>query len=240
MYKNSTCSPTALQAEPLMLVEEINHRVFNEYAQAIASIRLAAKGLKSDEARDELASVASRLQLYADAHRAHQAPVGAYSADLAVYLETLCVAVMAARLEGRGVLLTFSATPVLLAAERCWLVALIVSEFITNSARHGLRGGAGNMRVELELDSSWVSCRVIDDGVPLKTPAPGRGMDIVTGLASALDGQAAWRFSARGTLAELIFPLHPEVENAGRVSSGSHWMTAQQINCSPTTIGNLS
>jgi two-component sensor histidine kinase len=240
MYKNSTCSPTALQAEPLMLVEEINHRVFNEYAQAIASIRLAAKGLKSDEARDELASVASRLQLYADAHRAHQAPVGAYSADLAVYLETLCVAVMAARLEGRGVLLTFSATPVLLAAERCWLAALIVSEFITNSARHGLRGGAGNMRVELDLDVAWVSCRVIDDGLAPKTLMPGRGMDIVTGLANVLGGQAAWRFGARGTIAELTFPLHPQVKKARRVSGGVARIAPQQISSFPTTNGNLS
>jgi two-component sensor histidine kinase len=240
MSDHAICSPAALLVQSLILVEEINHRIFNEYTQAIASIRLAAKKIHSNEAHVELASMASRLQRYADVHRAHQAPVGTCSVDLAIYIERLCVAVTSARLEDRGVQLTFAAVPVILAAERCWLVALIVSEFMTNSARHGLRGGAGNMRVELELDNSWVSCRVIDDGVPLKTSAPGRGMDIVTGLASALGGQAAWRFSARGTIAELIFPLHPEVENAGRVSSGSHWLSAQQINCFPTTIGNLS
>jgi two-component sensor histidine kinase len=240
MYNNTICSIAALQAGSLILVEEINHRIFNEYAQAIASIRLAARRLGSDQAREELGLVASRLQLYADAHRAHQAPVAPYSADLAIYLETLCVAVTAARLEGRGVLLSFAATSVLLATERCWLVALIVSEFISNSARHGLRGGAGNMRVELELDSAWVSCRVIDDGIPPRTLKPGRGMDIVTGLAGMLGGQAAWRFGAAGAIAELTFPIQLPDEKAASSLGGHTQVVAPQISSSPKTRGIMA
>ena len=62
--------PTPSQAEQLILVEEISHRLDNEYAQVIAGIRLAAKGIASSEARAALTSAATRLLSYAEAHRA--------------------------------------------------------------------------------------------------------------------------------------------------------------------------
>jgi two-component sensor histidine kinase len=240
MYDNALSLVKPRPVKPLVLVEEINHRVFNDYSQAIASIRLAAKNHISVEVREALASAALRLHLYADAHRAHQAPSGPNGTDLAIYLEALCVAITAARLEDRGVQLTFAAQPMILPADRCWLVALIVSELITNAARHGLCGGSGNIRVELELDRAWVSCRVIDDGLAPKNPKPGKGMDIVSDLASALGGQAAWRFGAPGAIAELTFPLHLEIEKTTRNLSESPGMEARQIGSPPSTNGNAS
>jgi NAD(P)H-dependent FMN reductase len=71
-----TISPASAPIEPLILVEEISHRVVNEYSQAIAIIRLAAAEVVSREAREALGSAATRLIHFAEAHRALQAPRG--------------------------------------------------------------------------------------------------------------------------------------------------------------------
>jgi two-component sensor histidine kinase len=45
----------------LTLVEEISHRVLNEYSQAIMSLSMAAREATNPEARLALTAVASRL-----------------------------------------------------------------------------------------------------------------------------------------------------------------------------------
>ena len=62
--------PAPLRLEPLILVQEISHRVVNEYTQAIAGIRLAAAGVASPEGRLALVAAATQLHVYAEAHRA--------------------------------------------------------------------------------------------------------------------------------------------------------------------------
>jgi len=114
----------------MILVEEISHRVVNEYTQAIACIRLAAAGVASVEAREALTEAATKLRNFADAHRALQAPRSADSVDLGEYLARLCAANMAAGLQDRGVRLNLLCETVHLSSERCWRAALIVSEFV--------------------------------------------------------------------------------------------------------------
>ena len=192
--------------EPLILVQEISHRVVNEYTQAIATIRLAAARMTSVEGRDVLTTTASRLRSYAEAHRALQAPVPHGCADLGDYLRKLCSAVSVAHLRERGVRLTLRADAISLPADRCWRVALIVSELITNSVRHGLRNGPGRILVELREGDATNSCRVKDDGRPSSIAKPGRGITVVQGLAVELGGYVAWACDDDGTSAELIFP----------------------------------
>jgi two-component sensor histidine kinase len=206
MHPATSYLPVPSKAKPLLLVEEISHRVINEYAQAIAGIRLAAREVASNEAQVALAAAASRLLSFAEAHRALQAPVLSGNVDLADTLTRLCATMSVARLQERGVRLTLSASSVMLAADRCWRVALIVCELITNGMRHGLQGGPGNIRVEMEVGDQTTICRVVDDGCGKGMIKPGRGFDVVTGLASEIGGWIGWCFAPDRTTAELIFP----------------------------------
>jgi two-component sensor histidine kinase len=196
----------ATRADPLILVQEISHRVVNEYTHAIAAIRLAAADIPSVAARTALLRTAAALRDFAEAHRALQAPDTDARANLGEYLERLCSAITTATLRDRGIRLTLATEPVLLPADRCWRVALIVSELITNAARHGLKGGSGEILVEIEDAAGEVICRVGDNGRPDATRAPSRGMSVVRGLAAELGGVVAWRFTADGATAELTFP----------------------------------
>lgn len=205
--QTNTLSPSIIrQSDPLVLVAEISHRVINEYSQAIAGIRVAAQRTASGEAQEILANAVTRLLTFAEAHKALQAPRPGDNLDLAEYLTRLCKAVTAASLQERGIRLILTADCATLSAERCWRVALIVSELITNGVRHGLKNGAGNIRVEVANDGPDISCRVIDDGHGSPKPKPGRGFAVVTGLAEELGGTMRWLFTADGTVAELIFP----------------------------------
>jgi two-component sensor histidine kinase len=195
---------------PLILVEEISHRVINEYTHAIAEVRLAAGKTASAEARSVLISVADQLHRCADAHRALQAPAGDVSADLGKSLERLCAAVTAARLDHRGIALTLIPQAIRLRADRAWRVALIVSELITNAVRHGLQSRIGCIRVELTSVGQDVACRVGDNGKARIDAWPARGSSIVRGLAAELGGQVVWSFAPTGTVAELTFPLNHE------------------------------
>jgi two-component sensor histidine kinase len=146
MRVNSACSRVP-GIEPLLLIEEISHRVYNEYAQAIAGIRAAARNAGSSAARGALESAAARLVQFADAHRALQAPRENEEMDLAGHLRTLCAVTTAATLRDRDIHITLDAKPTILLAGRCWRVALIVAELITNSVRHGFQGQSGEIRV---------------------------------------------------------------------------------------------
>jgi two-component sensor histidine kinase len=209
MYENIIYSPRTTQPHDVVLMSEMTHRVINEYSHAIANIRLATADLASPEARQVLSEIAVTLRNFANAHRALRLPRAGGAIDLGDYVARLCAATMAAGLTERGVRLQLSCDTVHLSSERCWRVALILSELITNSVRHGLRGGPGQVTVEIEDNGDTVSCRVTDDRIAPPKIQPARSISVVAGLATDLNGQVAWRFGPCGATATLSFPKRP-------------------------------
>ncbi len=136
-------------ADRMILVDELNHRVLNEYTQIIASISLAATRTVNLDARSALTDAASMLRAFAEVHRALQSPATTEEADLGEYLARLCAAFSRARLHDRGVRLLLVQNSLPMAADRCWRVGLIVAELITNSARHGFKDGGGVIIVDI-------------------------------------------------------------------------------------------
>lgn len=192
---------------PLTLVDEISHRVLNDYTHAIATLRLAAADTPSLRARAALAMVAERLQAYAEVHRALRPPRLTEQTDLGDHLQRLCEALTAARLADRGVRLTFIRSTVRMKAHQCWRVGLIVSELMTNAVRHAFAERGGELVVELSSSAGLVYCRVSDNGrATIARPQPGRGRTIVDALARQLGGDVDWLFDAAGATVTLSFP----------------------------------
>ena len=193
--------------DQLLLVEEISHRVLNQYAIAIASIGVEASCITDEDARAVLERAASRLRAQANAHRALQPPAFVGDVDLGAYLGRLCAALYDAMLCDRGVKLTLAHDQIDLAAERCWRVGLIFVELMTNSFRHGFKGGGGTIVAEVRLIGGEVHCQVADDGGSLPNPSASRGRRVIEGLARDLGGEVSWDFDTRGVTAALSFPL---------------------------------
>ena len=200
-------APNPKAGGSLMLVEEISHRVLNEYTRAISAISLAAARSTDPGARLTLKEAADELRAYAEAHRVLQAPRMAEMLDLGSYLERICTAMSASTLSASGVRLTLIQNEVSLSADRCWRVGLIVSELITNAARHGLRWGGGDIVVEVTANADKAFCRVDDNGRSNARPTMGRGRTLIDGLAEDLGGYAEWFFGVNGVSVLLHVPL---------------------------------
>jgi two-component sensor histidine kinase len=190
---------------PLHLVEEISHRVANEYAEAISGLSLAAAGPIGGELRQALRHAADRLHAHAENHRALLPPMEA-RVNLADYIGRVCAAFSRATLAERRVGLVLKADDVWLASDRAWRLGLAVAELIRNAARHGLHGRAGVIWVQVTLSCGDVVCLISDDGIAPARLAPGRGTALVQALAGELGGVVEWRSGDPGCLACLRVP----------------------------------
>jgi hypothetical protein len=101
-------------------------------------------------------------------------------------------------------------------SQRCWRLGLIVSELITNSVRHGLGESRGAICVELVPASSFIKCRVTDNGTSQPVIRPGRGLEIVAALARSLGGTIDHEFGPQGATSVLVFPAVDEMPSAER------------------------
>jgi two-component sensor histidine kinase len=204
-------SSEAISLQPLHLIDEISHRVVNEYTEAICALGQAATAAHDVQARLALTSAATRLRAQVEAHRALQAPAIAGPMDLADYIGQLCACLARAQLAENGMRLRVTADEVWLDADRCWRVGLIVAELVRNAARHGLSGGAGAIWVVVEDAAGHVRCSVCDDGGGSPGVRAGRGRRLVQALAGELGGFVAWSFAPNGCCAVLEFdrPLEP-------------------------------
>jgi two-component sensor histidine kinase len=196
-----------------LLLREFSHRINNEFTSAIGMISVVAGHVANSEAKAALAAVQDRLHSYARVHHALQMPEHNGRIDAAAYLRQLCRAICAAKLKAKGIELLFVERKFQMDSQRCWRLGLIVSELITNSARHAFRDDGGLIRVELLPSTSVIECRVTDNGTGKPIVRPGNGTNIIASLANSLGGTIAQHFGPQGSMTVLAFPAEIETNN---------------------------
>jgi two-component sensor histidine kinase len=196
-------------ADGQLLVREMAHRINNEFASAISLISLTAARTDNEEVKLALAGVADHLHGYARVHRALQMPMRIERVNASEYLRSLCRSISQSKLAYRGIELVYVDSRVELSSERCWKLGMIVSELVTNAARHAFGEGGGTIRVELSAIGAFVECRVIDNGAVRAQIRPGQGTRIIEALARGLDGEIARKFGPNRTTSMLVFPQWP-------------------------------
>lgn len=201
----------------LVLVEEFAHRALNEYTHAIATLSHAARDVGDDMARRQLCDAVDRLHAFALAHRALAMPVAGAPRDVAEYITGVCSALADAFLPETGLRLNLTTPDTVLPGDRCWRLALIISELIHNALRHG--GRDGEIVVELTSIRPELICRVSNSGACPSAPGFGRGRRIVSALAEELGGSANWVFSPSGASVWVILPLDDDV----KTNDDPHW-----------------
>jgi two-component sensor histidine kinase len=197
-----------------VLLREFSHRVGNEFASAAGAISRAAAQARNVEVKSALAAVEDLLHNYASVHRCLRMPEHDVRIDATAYLRELCRAISRSKLDRRGINLLLVEHDVRMDASRCWRVGLIVSELITNSARHAFADRAGVIRVELTASAAFYKCHVADNGCGEPTIRPGQGLTIVHALAKGLEGTISQDFGPHGARSILKFPSRTRV--AGR------------------------
>jgi two-component sensor histidine kinase len=193
-------------ADEQLLVREMAHRINNEYASAISLVSLTAARTNNEEVKLALAGVVDHLHSYARVHRALQMPLQIESVNASEYMRSLCQSISQSKLGHRGIELIYVESPVELSSERCWKLGMIVSELVTNAARHAFGEGGGTIWVELSTIGAFIECRVIDNGAVRGQIRPGQGTKIIGALARGLDGEVTQIFGPNGTTSTLVFP----------------------------------
>jgi len=200
-----------------LLLRELNHRIRNELNSAIYAV--SAKAVQSDSVavKAALLDVVDLLHQCADVHRAQRMPDQGRLTDAARYLQQLCFSVTKYRLDRLAIRVLFSADDLRLEGERCWKLGLIVSELLTNVARHAqFDGRHPELRVELMLGGNVVKCGVSDNGSAPESIRRGRGLTIIGELAGSLGGRVHTSCAAEGSAFLLTFPLtEAEQRSAG-------------------------
>src|SRR5450631_776308 len=203
-----------------LLLRELDHRIKNELTSAIYAV--SAKAVRSDNVvvKAALLDVVDFLHRWADVHRALQMPDQGRLTDAARYLQQLCFSITKYRLDCLAIRVLFSADDLRLEGERCWKLGLIVSELLTNVARHvQFDGRHPELRVELMLAGNIVKCRVSDNGSAPEPIRRGRGLAIIGELASGLRGRVHTSCAADGYAFLLTFPL---TEAEQRAAGAAH------------------
>jgi two-component sensor histidine kinase len=200
-------------SEARLLLREFSHRINNEFTSAIGMISVVAGHVADSEAKAALAAVQDRLHSYARVHHALQMPEHNGHIDASAYLRQLCRAICAAKLNAKGIELLFVERKFQMDSQRCWRLGLIVSELITNSARHAFRDNGGSIRVELLASTSVIECRVTDNGTSKPIVRPGNGTNIIASLVNSLGGTIAQHFGPQGSMTILVFPAEIETNN---------------------------
>jgi len=155
-----------------VLLRELDHRIKNELTSAICAVSAKALQSKNAAAKAALLDVVDLLQHWGDVHRALYLPDRGRLTDAAEYLQQLCFAVTKYQLDRLAIRVSFSADDLRLEGERCWKLGLILSELLTNVARHAQFDDRDpKLRVELMLAENIVKCRVSDNGT---APEPVR------------------------------------------------------------------
>ena len=198
-----------------LLLRELNHRVNNELTSTIWAI--SAKAVKSDDVavKAALLDVVDLLYDYADVRNALRMPAPGHLTDAASYLQHLCFSIAKYRLDRLGIRLLCSVDDLWLEGERCWKLGLIVSELLTNVARHA-RFDERHPEAELKLllAGNIVRCAVSDNGSASDLILRGGGLTIVGELASSLGGRVHASCADEGCCFLLTFPLTESEQRA--------------------------
>ena len=203
-----------------LLLRELNHRIMNELTCAVSAV--SAKAVQSDSVavKAALLDVVDLLHRCAAVHRSLRMPDQGCLTDAAKYLQELCFSVAKYRLEGLAMRVLFSADDLRLEGARCWRLGLIVSELLTNVARHAQFDVRDpELRVELRLAGGIVKCKVSDNGSAPEPIRRGRGLTIIGELVSDLGGRVHASCAAEGCSFLLTFPL---TEGEQRAAGAAH------------------
>lgn len=189
-----------------LLIREMTHRVNNELASVISMVTRASRYCDG-EAKRVLGDVVERLDHYVRIHRALQMPEPGILIDASEYFRRLCLSISRSKLSERNIRLMLIDCPLLLAAERCWLLGMIVNELITNATRHAFGPAGGKIWVEFSQEQGLARCVISDDGGAAADARPRNGLKIIGSLVDSLGGTFEQRFSARGSVAAVVFPV---------------------------------
>jgi two-component sensor histidine kinase len=194
------------------LFEELQHRVKNHIAIITGMVRMRARTVQSDEARDELRGLGERIDTLRLLHELLYIAGSVEELSLRPFIVQLVENLCQLNEHGSGpIRLQFDIEEIKLAPDVAVPLWLILNEFVTNSLKYALDGRGDTISVEIDpLESGVLRLRITDNGkgLPLRIeasrPGSGTGKKLIDGLARQIGANPVWS-SGPGTALYLEF-----------------------------------
>ena len=124
------------------------------------------------------------------------------------FFENLCGALSEAVLGPAGIRCAASIENGLLPAWQCHRLALMLTELVTNAAKHAFPNKTGALiRIEVVNRGGRWLCAVADNGVGATGPLQGAGSRILQGLARSISARMHGEAGQGGTRVTIAMPL---------------------------------
>ncbi|MCY7339431.1 MAG: histidine kinase [Sphingomonas bacterium] len=185
-----------------VLRREIDHRVKNSLASIAAVIQLQSARSDSADAQGALAAVGSRLTALSALHEEMQLSSDGESVDAAKLIERAVAKL--SLIVGEKVGFALDLAPTMVPSDHANAIALIVNEFVTNSARHGFGDSAGTIAITLRGRAGGYALTLSDDGradaqaVERVERNQGLGSRVVGSLARTIGAAPRWSTAEPG------------------------------------------
>ncbi|WP_219895248.1 sensor histidine kinase [Aquisediminimonas profunda] len=175
-----------------LLVQEASHRVKNSLAILSGILLMKAKSSNSAKEADALGDASDRVIAVARTHDRLWREAGGHSVDLGTLVTDLCQT-LAKQLEHIDI--KCSAETIEMSADDAASFALLVTELVTNSAKHAYGPGGGIVYVGLSAEGQSRLLEVRDEGMGLgpdftiEALGPqSLGMNLIHALSQSLGG----------------------------------------------------
>ncbi|UEM21849.1 sensor histidine kinase [Skermanella mucosa] len=184
--------------ERTILLRELNHRVGNSLAIAVAFLQLQAAQIRDPRLLGTFREAQNRIMALGEVHRRLLQAEAVTALDLSTLLPGLAGEL--ARTLAAEDRVSVRAAPAVVPVETAVALAIIMTELTTNAVLHGCRGDAGCdvlVRLDSEADGS-LGLSVRDSGGRLPKDfdpqASGKaGLRIVTALVEQVGGSLSYR-----------------------------------------------
>lgn len=199
IVRSSLLERDAIAIQRQLLLEELDHRVKNNFAMVSAMIRMELRTAEVDAA-DTLKMILGRVESIARAHQAlYRGEGGVGTVPMRAYLEALCASLDTAFFMGTSTI-RVEVEDVALPRDKAIAVGLVINELCTNAAKHAFLE-TDKKRIDVRLTSDFPNvCLVVQDNGAGFSKDDVRSRGLGQGLVDAFAAQAG------GTLERLDVP----------------------------------
>jgi two-component sensor histidine kinase len=195
-------------SDEFLLLREMHHRFANTLMVLMSMLQ--DEFSIAPAFRDSINRCEARMVAFGNLHRS--LVIGATTEWIPVrdYIEHLCEALSDALLKPRGIRCEVFADEGEVPSGRCEQLGLVITELVTNAAKHGFCGrNEGLVRIALINEIDSLICSVSDNGVGTDMESMGGGSKILDQLVRALGGNIVRRSGRYGTSVTVSCQLQP-------------------------------
>ena len=213
----------ALLVQKDLLMKEVDHRVQNSLQLVNAMLILQAQEAGDEQVRAQFDQACQRIMAIGMVHRRLWRSDHIQSVDFRSYIEELRDGLVETwgrewqphvKVHGRHVLIPTDTAVVL---------ALVITELLTNAVKYAYGGRPGPIDVSLVESSSGLRVIVEDQGagIAIEPSKSGLGSELIRGLIEQLEGEIKVATSTRGTSIVLSVPLTRNSSSSGQADEPS-------------------